>query len=68
MVSCKLALEIDPELFVAIAQLGSIYYVLGYNDKAFELYSKALELNPNADDIADMVRQLQKNTNGIIQN
>ena len=68
MVSCKLALEIDPELFVATAQLGSIYYVLGYNEKAFELYSKALELNPNANDIADMVRQLQKNTNEIIQN
>ena len=68
MVSCKLALEIDPELFVATAQLGSIYYVLGYNEKAFELYSKALELNPNANDIADMVRQLQNNTNKIIQN
>ena len=60
MVSCKLALEIDPELYLAVAQLGSVYYVLGYYEQAKESYLKAFELNPKAKDIENLLMELDE--------
>ena len=51
MVACRMALEIEPNMFVALAQLGSVYYMMEYYEDAIVMYEKALEINPEATDI-----------------
>jgi tetratricopeptide (TPR) repeat protein len=41
------AVEIDPKNWVAMINLATDYYADGQKDKAVPLFKKALELNPN---------------------
>jgi len=41
------AVEIDPKNWVAMINLATDYYVDGQKDKAVPLFKKALEINPN---------------------
>ena len=63
MVACKMALEIEPNMFVALAQLGSVYYMMDYYEDAIVMYEKALEINPEATDIQIVLADLKARTN-----
>jgi tetratricopeptide (TPR) repeat protein len=56
MAAFQKAVEIDPKNWVAMINLGTDYYAEGQKDKAIPLFKKALELNPNHPEKA----QLQK--------
>lgn len=43
----KKAIEIDPNFWGAMLNLGATYYYTGQKDKAAPLFKKALVLNPN---------------------
>ncbi len=63
MVACKMALDIEPNMYVALAQLGSVYYMMEYYDDAVASYEKALEINPEATDIQVLLADLKARTN-----
>ena len=63
MVACKMALEIEPNMFVALAQLGTVYYMMEYYEDAIVMYEKALEINPEATDIQIVLTDLKARTN-----
>ena len=63
MVACRMALEIEPNMFVALAQLGSVYYMMEYYEDAIVMYEKALEINPEATDIQIVLADLKARTN-----
>ncbi len=63
MVACKMALDIEPNLFVALAQLGSVYYMMEYYDDSISMYERALEINPDATDIQEILVSLKVETN-----
>jgi len=63
MVACKMALEIEPNMYVALAQLGSIYYMMEYYDDAVTIYEQALEINPEAMDIQMILADLKIRNN-----
>ena len=63
MVACKMALEIEPNMFVALAQLGSVYYMMEYYEDAIAIYEKALDINPEAKDIQVVLTDLKARTN-----
>jgi tetratricopeptide (TPR) repeat protein len=55
------AVEIDPKNWVAMINLATDYYADGQKDKAVPLFKKALELNPNHPEKA----QIQKLIAGV---
>ena len=63
MIACKMALDIEPNMYVALAQLGSVYYMMEYYDDAIVMYEKALEINPEATDIQVVLTDLKARTN-----
>ena len=63
MVACKMALDIEPNMYVALAQLGSIYYMMEYYQDAVAMYEKALEINPEATDIQVLLADLKSRAN-----
>jgi tetratricopeptide (TPR) repeat protein len=63
MVACKMALEIEPNMYVALAQLGSIYYMMEYYEDAVTIYEQALEINPEALDIQVILADLKIRNN-----
>ncbi len=63
MVACRMALDIEPNMYVALAQLGSVYYMMEYYDDAVAMYEKALEINPEATDIQVLLADLKARTN-----
>ena len=63
MIACKMALDIEPNMYVALAQLGSVYYMMEYYDDAIAMYEKALEINPEATDIQVVLTDLKARTN-----
>jgi tetratricopeptide (TPR) repeat protein len=52
------AIECDPKYWVAMINLGATYYDLGEKAKAAPLLKKALELNPNHPDKAQMEKMI----------
>ncbi len=63
MIACKMALDIEPNMYVALAQLGSVYYMMEYYEDAIDMYEKALEINPEATDIQVVLTDLKARTN-----
>ena len=63
MIACKMALDIEPNMYVALAQLGSVYYMMEYYEDAIVMYEKALEINPEATDIQIVLADLKARTN-----
>jgi len=57
----KKAIEIDPNYWVAMINLGATYYYLGEKDKAAPLFKKALSLNPNHPEKAQLEKMIQEN-------
>jgi tetratricopeptide (TPR) repeat protein len=56
----KKAIEIDPNYWVALINLGATYYYLGEKAKAAPLFKKALSLNPNHPDKAQLEKMIQE--------
>ena len=63
MIACKMALDIEPNMYVALAQLGSVYYMMEYYEDAIAIYEKALDINPEAKDIQVVLTDLKARTN-----
>ena len=55
----KKALKIDPNYWVALINLGATYYYLGDKAKAASLFMKALRLNPNHPEKAQLEKMIK---------
>ena len=55
------AVEIDPKNWVAMINLATDYYADGQKDKAVPLFKKALELNPNHPEKAQIQKLIAGN-------
>jgi tetratricopeptide (TPR) repeat protein len=56
----KKAIEIDPNYWVALINLGATYYYMGEKAKAAPLFKKALSLNPNNPEKAQLEKMIQE--------
>ena len=56
----KKALEIDPNYWVALINLGATYYYMGDKAKAAPLFKKALSLNPDHPEKAQLEKMIQE--------
>ena len=56
----KKAIEIDPNYWVALINLGATYYYTGEKAKAASLFKKALTLNPNNPEKAQLEKMIQE--------
>jgi superkiller protein 3 len=56
----KKAVEIDPNSWVALINLGVSYYYMGEKAKAAPLFQKALSLNPNHPEKAQLEKMVQE--------
>jgi tetratricopeptide (TPR) repeat protein len=56
----KKAIEIDPNYWVALINLGATYYYMGEKAKAAPLFKKALSLNPNHPEKAQLEKMIQE--------
>ena len=56
----KKAVKIDPNYWVALINLGATYYYMGEKDKAAPLFKKALSLNPNHPEKAQLEKMIQE--------
>jgi tetratricopeptide (TPR) repeat protein len=54
------AVEIDPKNWVAMINLATDYYVDGQKAKAAPLFKKALELNPNHPEKAEIQKMIEE--------
>ena len=58
MAAFQKAVEIDPKNWVAMINLATDYYADGQKDKAAALFKKALELNPNHPEKAEIQKMI----------
>ncbi len=56
----KKAIEIDPNYWVALINLGTTYYYQGEKAKAAPLFKKALALNPDHPEKAQLEKMIQE--------
>jgi len=56
----KKAIDMDPNYWVALINLGATYYYLGEKAKAAPLLKKALILNPNHPEKAQLEKMIQE--------
>ena len=56
----KKAVKIDPNYWVALINLGATYYYMGEKDKAAPLFKKALSINPNHPEKAQLEKMIQE--------
>jgi tetratricopeptide (TPR) repeat protein len=54
------AIEIDPQYWVAMINLGATYYQMGEKAKAAPLFKKALELNPSHREKLELLRMIKE--------
>ena len=54
----KQAIEVDPKYWVALINLGATYYYQGDKAKAAPLFKKALALNPDHPEKADLEKMI----------
>jgi tetratricopeptide (TPR) repeat protein len=54
------AVEVDPNNWVALINLGATYYYMGEKAKAAPLFKKALSLNPNHPEKAQLEKMIQE--------
>jgi tetratricopeptide (TPR) repeat protein len=57
---CDQVFKLNPRHFGALAGASQIHAHLGRPERALELFRRALEVNPNMDDAAEMIRLLQR--------
>jgi tetratricopeptide (TPR) repeat protein len=57
---CDQVFKLNPKHFGALAGASQIHARLGRPEKALELFKRALAVNPNMDDAAEMIKLLQK--------
>jgi tetratricopeptide (TPR) repeat protein len=57
------ALEVDPNFWVAMINLGATYYYMGEKAKAAPLFKKALELNPTHPEKAEIEKLIVEGEN-----
>jgi tetratricopeptide (TPR) repeat protein len=57
---CDQVFKLNPKHFGALAGASTIHARMGRPDKALELFKRALEVNPNMDDAAEMIQMLQR--------
>lgn len=58
--SFQKAIEIDPNYWVALINLGATYYYQGEKAKAAPLFKKALKLNPDHPEKAELEKMIQE--------
>ncbi|MFP3866532.1 MAG: tetratricopeptide repeat protein [Desulfobacteraceae bacterium] len=58
--SFKQAIDIDPNFWVAMINLGATYYYQGEKQKAAPLFAKALELNPQHPQKAQLEKMIKE--------
>ena len=58
MAAFQKAVEIDPKNWVAMINLATDYYADGQKDKAAPLFTKALELNPDHPEKAEIQKMI----------
>jgi protein O-GlcNAc transferase len=58
MAAFQKAIEIDPKNWVAMINLATDYYADGQKDKAAALFKKALALNPNHPEKAEIQKRI----------
>lgn len=56
----KRAIDINPNIALAQARLGSVYYKMGKIDKATVSWEKALELDPDFEDVRNILNALHE--------
>ena len=56
----KKAIEIDPTYWVALINLGTTYYYQGDKTKAAPLFKKALSINPNHPEKAQLEKMIKE--------
>jgi len=56
----KKASDIDPNYWVALINLGATYYFMGEKAKAAPLFKKALQLNPQHPEKAQLEKMIQE--------
>ena len=54
-------LQLNPDLAIAYARRGSIYYKLGDTQRATINWNLALKLDPEYDDVRNILRALREN-------
>jgi tetratricopeptide (TPR) repeat protein len=62
MAAFQKAVEIDSKNWVAMINLATDYYAEGQKDKAAPLFKKALELNPNHPEKAEIEKLIKEGT------
>ena len=66
----EMAIQLNPDLALAYARRGSIYYKLGDVQRATINWNLALKLDPEYDDVRNILRALKENrlkTTSLIQ-
>ncbi|MEE9465800.1 MAG: tetratricopeptide repeat protein [Candidatus Neomarinimicrobiota bacterium] len=57
----EMAIQLNPNLAIAYARRGSIYYKLGDTQRAIINWNLALKLDPEYDDVRNILRALKEN-------
>ncbi|MBI4063537.1 MAG: tetratricopeptide repeat protein [Elusimicrobia bacterium] len=57
--ACEDAIKLDPNNALAYERLGSSYFALGIRDKAFEMWKKSLEINPDNKALSEFLHRFQ---------
>jgi tetratricopeptide (TPR) repeat protein len=57
---CDQVFKLNPRHFGALAGASQIHARMGRPERALELFRRALDVNPNMDDAAEMIRLLQR--------
>lgn len=62
----EMAIQLNPDLAIAYARRGSIYYKLGDTQRATINWNLALKLDPEYDDVRNILRALKENRSKTI--
>lgn len=57
---CQTAIELDPNLVPAHNNLGTLYAIRGWNDKAIEQWEESLSLHPDQPDVREDLTALRE--------
>jgi len=61
----EMAIQLNPDLAIAYARRGSIYYRLGDVQRATINWNLALKLDPEYDDVRNILRMLKEDRNRV---
>ena len=60
-----MAIQLNPDLAIAYARRGSIYFKLGDVQRATINWNLALKLDPEYDDVRNILRVLKENPDAV---